>query len=116
MNDSATRLDVAIVEGIEKIPREAWDGLLAPDESPFVEWDWLFAMEHSGSAARKTGMGAVPSHRSRGTEETNRRRVPLYLKTHSMGEFCSINGWADAAEARNPLFPEADGRCSIHAA
>ena len=49
MNDAAPRLDVAIVEGIEKIPREAWDGLLAPDDSPFVEWDWLFAMENSGS-------------------------------------------------------------------
>ena len=49
MNEAAPRLDVAIVEGIDKIPRDAWDNLLTPDDSPFVEWDWLRAMEDSGS-------------------------------------------------------------------
>ena len=38
MNDSAPRLDVAIVEGIDKIPRAAWDGLLAPDDIADTYW------------------------------------------------------------------------------
>jgi len=36
------------------------DALLAPDDSPFLDWDWLCAMEESKSAARKTGW--VPHH------------------------------------------------------
>jgi hypothetical protein len=98
MNDSPPRVEVAIVEGIDKIPRAAWDALLAPDDSPFVEWDWLYAMEHSGSAARSTGW--APYHLV--VREVHRKRIvaaaPLYLKTHSMGEFVFDHGWADAAE------------------
>jgi len=98
MNDPAPRLEVAIVEGIDKIPRAAWDALLSPDDSPFVEWDWLYAMEHSGSAVRSTGW--APYHLV--VREAPRKRIvaaaPLYLKTHSMGEFVFDHGWADAAE------------------
>jgi hypothetical protein len=98
MNDSAPRLQLAIVEGIDKIPRAEWDALLAPDDSPFVEWDWLYAMEHSGSAARSTGW--APYHLV--VREAHRKRIvaaaPVYLKTHSMGEFVFDHGWADAAE------------------
>jgi uncharacterized protein len=98
MNDSEERLEVEIAEGIEKVPRETWDALLAPDDSPFVEWDWLRAMEHSGCAVRKTGW--APYHlliRDRARKKTV-AACPLYLKTHSMGEFVFDHGWADAAE------------------
>jgi uncharacterized protein len=98
MNDSAERLEVEIAEGIEKVPREAWDALLDPADSPFVEWDWLFAMEHSGCAVRKTGW--APYHLL--IRDRARKKIvaacPLYLKTHSMGEFVFDHGWADAAD------------------
>jgi len=97
MNDAELKLDVSIVEGIEKIAREAWDGLLWPDDSPFLEWDWLAALEQSGSAARKTGW--APYHIV--VREHGRKRIiaacPLYLKSHSMGEFVFDHGWAEAA-------------------
>ncbi|HXW83824.1 MAG TPA: peptidogalycan biosysnthesis protein, partial [Candidatus Binataceae bacterium] len=97
MNDTAALLEVSIVEGIEKVPRETWDSVLAPDDSPFVEWDWLFAMEHSASATRKTGW--APYHllvRERGTAKLV-AACPLYVKSHSQGEFVFDHGWADAA-------------------
>jgi uncharacterized protein len=98
MNDAAPQLEVSVIEGIEKIPRDAWDGALAPGDSPFVEWDWLYAMEHSGSAVRKTGWS--PYHIV--VRERPRKRIvaacPLYLKSHSMGEFVFDHAWADAAE------------------
>jgi predicted N-acyltransferase len=97
VNDAPARFEVAIVEGMDKIQREAWDALLAPDDSPFVEWDWLRAMEHSGSAARNTGW--APYHlivRQGGKKVV--AACPLYLKTHSMGEFVFDHSWADAAE------------------
>jgi uncharacterized protein len=98
MNDSAPRLDVAIVEGIDKISRDAWDSLLAPDDSPFVEWDWLYAMEQSGSATRDTGWAPYHLIVRQGPKKQIVAACPLYLKTHSMGEFVFDHGWADAAE------------------
>ena len=98
MNEAAPRLDVAIVEGIDKIPRDAWDNLLAPDDSPFVEWDWLRAMEHSGSASRDTGWAPYHLIVRQGPKKQIVAACPLYLKTHSMGEFVFDHGWADAAE------------------
>ena len=47
--------DIAVVERIRDVPREEWNALLAPDDSPFLDWDWLWAMEESKSAARNTG-------------------------------------------------------------
>ena len=98
MNEAAPRLDVAIVEGIDKIPRDAWNNLLAPDDSPFVEWDWLRAMENSGSAARDTGWAPYHLIVRQGPKKQIVAACPLYLKTHSMGEFVFDHGWADAAE------------------
>src|SRR5271155_1912760 len=98
MNDAAQQFEAQIVEGIEKISREDWDALLEPDDSPFLEWDWLAAMEKSGSAARDSGW--APFHIVI-RERPGRRIVaacPLYLKSHSMGEFVFDQGWADAAE------------------
>ena len=98
MNDSAERLEVEIAEGIEKVSREAWDALLDPADSPFIEWDWLYAMEHSRCAIRKTGW--APYHLL--IRDRARKKIvaacPLYLKTHSMGEFVFDHGWADAAD------------------
>ncbi|HVA77750.1 MAG TPA: GNAT family N-acetyltransferase [Candidatus Binataceae bacterium] len=97
MNESSEHLELAIVEGIEKIPRAEWDAILAPDDSPFLEWDWLYAMERSGSATRKSGWS--PYHivmRERGGRQIA-AACPLYLKSHSMGEFVFDHGWADAA-------------------
>jgi predicted N-acyltransferase len=98
MNDSAEKLEVAIVEGMDKISRDAWNGLLAPDDSPFVEWDWLYAMEHSGSAGRQTGWAPYHLVVRAGPNKRTVAACPLYLKTHSMGEFVFDHGWADAAE------------------
>jgi predicted N-acyltransferase len=97
MNDATQSYEVSIVEGITKIPRDDWDAVLAADDSPFLEWDWLAAMEKSGSAVRATGW--APYHiviRGRPGKKTV-AACPLYLKSHSMGEFVFDHGWADAA-------------------
>jgi uncharacterized protein len=98
MARSATDIEVAVAEGMEKIPREEWNSLLREDGSPFLEWDWLYAMEKSGSAARKTGW--VPLHLlvRQGAGRKLVAACPLYLKSHSMGEFVFDHGWAEAAE------------------
>jgi predicted N-acyltransferase len=97
MSDTTQKFEVSIVEGITKIPREEWDAILADDDSPFLEWDWLAAMENSGSAVRTTGW--APFHIVVRAHPGKRivAACPLYLKSHSMGEFVFDHGWADAA-------------------
>jgi hypothetical protein len=97
-NQAPDRAELAVVERIRDIPRVEWNALLAPDDAPFLDWDWLCAMEESKSASRKTGW--APHHlvvRS-GPQRQLVAACPLYLKSHSMGEFVFDHGWADAAE------------------
>jgi predicted N-acyltransferase len=97
MREEAATIEVAVVEGIERIAREEWNAVVGDDDSPFVDWDWLFAMEQSGSAVRASGW--APCHLV--IRQGKARRIvaacPLYLKSHSMGEFVFDHGWADAA-------------------
>jgi predicted N-acyltransferase len=97
-NHPAGEIEIATVERIRDIARDDWNALLALDDTPFLDWDWLSAMEESQSAARKTGW--APYHlvaRVRSSKQIV-AACPLYLKTHSMGEFVFDHGWADAAE------------------
>ena len=92
----AETIEIAVLEGIDRVAREDWNALLEQDDSPFVDWDWLFAMEHSKSAARASGWS--PCHLAIFRGKTLVAACPLYLKSHSMGEFVFDHGWADAAE------------------
>ncbi len=97
-NKRAGEVEISIVERMRDIARDDWNNLLAPDDTPFVDWDWLSSMEESQSAVRKTGW--MPYHLVVRAKADNRiiAACPLYLKTHSMGEFVFDHGWADAAE------------------
>jgi predicted N-acyltransferase len=88
-------LTIDAVEGIDRVPREEWNSLLAGDDSPFLDWDWLFAMENSKSAARASGWS--PCHLVVHHGRSLVAACPLYLKSHSMGEFIFDQGWAEAA-------------------
>ena len=86
---------------ISQVPRTAWNGLLPKRNSnnyhPFTDWDFLNALEASGSVGEGTGW--TPCHIW--LEETGRTPqacAPLYAKTHSMGEYVFDHGWADASE------------------
>jgi uncharacterized protein len=98
IDENQLGLELAVVERMRDVPREEWNALLASDDSPFLEWEWLCAMEESKSAARKTGW--APYHLI--VRTTPSRRIvaacPTYLKSHSMGEFIFDHSWADAAE------------------
>ena len=71
--DTAT-IEVTVVEGIDRIVREDWNALLAEDDSPFVDWDWLFAMENSKSAVRASGWG--PCHLTIASRQIADRGLP----------------------------------------
>jgi len=86
--------EIEMLEGVREAPRGEWDALVA-DESPFLEWGWLAALEESGAVSPETGWTPLPLvARERGKLVA---ASPLYLKQHSEGEFVFDWSWADAA-------------------
>ncbi len=86
---------VEMLDSVAEVPREAWDALVG-DESPFLEWDWLASLEASGAVGPETGWLPRPLVVRDGARLL--AACPLYLKSHSEGEFVFDWGWADAAE------------------
>jgi predicted N-acyltransferase len=86
--------EIEMLEGVRQAPRGEWNDLVA-DESPFLEWDWLAALEESGAVSTETGWTPLPLvAREEGKLVA---ACPLYVKQHSEGEFVFDWSWADAA-------------------
>jgi predicted N-acyltransferase len=91
---------VRVHRRITEIGREAWDacaGNPAHAGNPFIAYDFLDALEQSDCAVERTGWG--PHHLA--IEDAQGRVaavMPLYLKSHSQGEYVFDHAWADAYE------------------
>ncbi|MEE9272043.1 MAG: GNAT family N-acetyltransferase [Robiginitomaculum sp.] len=104
------KLSAKTLNAISDVSRDDWNALLPPcgakDYHPFTDWDFLNALEISGSAYAQTGW--KPLH-IRLEDEKGRVRgvMPLYGKSHSQGEYVFDHGWADAAERSGlPYYPK----------
>jgi predicted N-acyltransferase len=86
---------VELLDGVADVPRDEWNALVR-DESPFLEWDWLASLEHAGAVGAETGWLPKPLVARDGQRLL--AACPLYVKSHSEGEFVFDWGWADAAE------------------
>jgi len=76
------------------VDADAWDELVGEDD-PFVEHAFLSLLEQSGSVGR--GSGWEPTHVTAWRNGRLVGALPLYLKTHSYGEYIFDWAWADAA-------------------
>jgi predicted N-acyltransferase len=82
---------------IAEIGREAWEACAGHTGNPFVSYDFLDIAEEAGCAVERTGWG--PQHLSVEDEAGRIAAVmPLYLKSHSQGEYIFDHAWADAYE------------------
>ena len=89
----------------EVLPQE-WDNLVDPN-NPFCTHAFLHTMEQSRSVGGQSGW--TPCHIVLRDEESQdlMAAMPLYLKTHSYGEYIFDWSWADASErAGIPYFPK----------
>ncbi len=96
MNDAGESITLRVHGAISEILAEAWDAC-AGGINPTVSHVFLNALEESGSAGTRAGW--APQHLSfsdRGGRLLG--AVPLYLKSHSYGEYVFDWGWADAYE------------------
>lgn len=85
-----------IAAGVAELPRDQWDAC-AGSANPFVSWDFLTALERSGSVGEGTGWQPLPLVID-GPDGRIAAAVPAYGKSHSQGEYVFDHGWADAWE------------------
>tara|TARA_Y100001968_G_scaffold136147_1_gene124162 strand:+ start:872 stop:2047 length:1176 start_codon:yes stop_codon:yes gene_type:complete len=83
-------------KSIQEIPKIIWNNFLELKPSPFYKWDWLNALERSGSVSPKYGW--QPLFLSAWLKNDLIACAPLYLKSHSYGEFIFDNAFAQLAQ------------------
>jgi predicted N-acyltransferase len=102
-----------IVASVKDIPRADWDACANPGwpserpleacdkpslaYNPFIAHDFFAMLEESGAATRKTGWQAQHLVLD-GADGRPSAILPVYLKSHSMGEYVFDQGWAEAYE------------------
>jgi predicted N-acyltransferase len=96
MADGGDGVTVRVVSALREIPAAAWDACAGSD-NPFLSHAFLEALEASGSATADSGW--LPQHLALEDEQGGLLgAVPLYLKSHSYGEYIFDWGWASAYE------------------
>ena len=87
-----------VFEDMDAIAPRHWDSLLAhqPAPTPFMRHAYLSAMASSGSASPQTGWALRLISLWEG--DTLAAACPVYLKTHSRGEYVFDWAWAEAYE------------------
>src|SRR3972149_10698078 len=97
MPDGGEAVSVRAHAQIAELPAAVWDACAA-SAGPFLSHAFLGALEDSGSATPKTGW--QPQHLSV-TDSSGAvlGGAPLYLKSHSHGEYVFDWGWAAAYES-----------------
>ncbi|MDJ0666873.1 MAG: GNAT family N-acetyltransferase [Desulfobacterales bacterium] len=89
-------LNLRWVNRIKSIDEAAWNALAASLPTPFFEWEWLRLLEESGSAVETNGW--QPHHLTVWRADRLIAAAPLYIKSHSAGEFVFDHVWADVAQ------------------
>lgn len=108
MADGEARFSARTVASISEIDHRAWDDLAAATGhpyNPFTSHAFLAALEKSQSVGVEAGW--VPMHLVLENEGAMVGAAPLYMKSHSQGEYIFDHHWADAYErAGGRYFPK----------
>jgi predicted N-acyltransferase len=95
---SGVKAAVSAHNAIADIGKADWDACNAASDyaaNPFTSYDFLHALEESGCVSPRAGWGV--QHLSVADEAGRIAGVmPLYLKSHSQGEYVFDHAWADA--------------------
>ena len=97
--------ELRILPSIRDISREAWDALVGPESSPFVEWTWLDCLEQAKCVGGGTGWTSL--HFTLYEDDKLVAAAPGYAKENSEGEFVFDWSWADvSARVGVPYYPK----------
>jgi uncharacterized protein len=87
-------MEIKQISQIDEVPRQSWNAL-ARDGYPFLRHEFLSTLENSGCVSAKTGW--FPCHLVLHDRDQLVAAMPMYLKTHSQGEYVFDTQWAYAA-------------------
>jgi predicted N-acyltransferase len=87
-----TRSGIQVVDSLASIPASDWDALAG--HHPLLSHAFLHALQESGCASAETGW--APCHVTLWRDNRLAAAMPLYLKSHSYGEYVFDWAWADA--------------------
>ena len=102
------KYEVRVLSQITDVSQEAWASILPPSAGPFMQYSFLSLLEKTGCVSAETGW--KPSHLAlyEAGGESLLGALPLYLKTHSYGEYVFDWSWAEAyTQAGLQYFPKA---------
>ncbi len=94
--------DIKLHDSLTDIPAADWDAVAAPEQAtgrptdPFTTHRFLSALHRSGSTGTGTGWQPKPLALYQGTSLL--AATPLYVKSHSQGEYIFDHGWAQGYE------------------
>ncbi|RLL64050.1 GNAT family N-acetyltransferase [Paenirhodobacter hankyongi] len=96
-------VEVSILSGVSEISETDWNACACPEAQdgarpldPFTTHRFLTALETSGSVGEGTGWMPRPMVARQAGQVI--AVAPLYLKSHSQGEYVFDHGWAEAFE------------------
>ncbi|MEX0738205.1 MAG: GNAT family N-acetyltransferase [Pseudohongiella sp.] len=106
MTDLSPEIHIGL--SMQDIDAGQWDRLVR-DRSPFLKHAFLLALEQSGSV--QVDAGWQPCHLivadSAGGRDKMLAAMPLYIKSHSYGEYVFDWGWAEAYQRYGqPYYPK----------
>ncbi|MCB2103943.1 MAG: N-acetyltransferase, partial [Rhodobacteraceae bacterium] len=99
---TGAEIEVSLLTGFSAVAPQDWDSCACPEAAagrpvdPFTTHRFLLALERSGSVGPGTGWDPRPLvARAEGRVVAV---APLFVKSHSQGEYIFDHGWADALE------------------
>lgn len=90
MGDSA--LSLRVLDTLSGVAPAQWNALA--NSHPFLRYEFLHALHETGCASERTGW--IPQYLSLWLGDELQAAMPLYLKSHSRGEYVFDWAWADA--------------------
>ena len=107
-----TALSARWHRSLRELPEAQWQALVGEQVIPFYRWDWLVALEESGSIVPDQGW--QPLHLSLWRGQLLVAVAPLYLKGHSYGEFVFDQVFARlAADLGERYYPKLVGMSPV---
>jgi len=102
---NSDHIEYSLIDNINLIPASEWDSCLPPSNAhpgetaaPFLKHAFLSSLEASQCVSPQRGW--FPNHLQIKVNGDLAAYVPIYIKSHSMGEFIFDTEWADFAKTK----------------
>ena len=101
--DYGASLEVKVIDSLDQVSADAWNRLARDD--PFLRHEFFSALHDTGCASARTGW--LPNFITLWDRGDLQAALPLYIKSHSYGEYVFDWAWANAYQRHGyPYYPK----------